>query len=227
MSATVIEPRPTTMPDPAVFRGRARWAAAALVVTGSALQVLEFLWENPPDDNATRVHQWVADPGSTAASMTAGLLAVPFLLGGFAVMLAVTRRHSPRLSAAAAAALVAAMVGLAGVHGVEMTAFAQATSGQVPAAVSVLDGEHVVAPFVALLLLFLGGAVVGTLLLAAAIWRSPLLPRAAALGVVAFAALDFAVSTPVVSHLVALANGVVVAWAVVTGYVRRAGGSAE
>jgi len=40
----------------------------------------------------------VADPGSIAASMSLGLLAVPFLLGGFAILVAITRPHSHRLA---------------------------------------------------------------------------------------------------------------------------------
>lgn len=131
------------------------------VILGAALQVVEFALENPPDDNKVRVAGWISHPASTAASMTLGLIAVPFLLGGFAVMLSLTRRRSPRLSAAAAVALVCAMVGLAAVHGVELTAFAQATSGQVPAAMSMLDGDHVVAPVIAVMVMFLGGAVLG------------------------------------------------------------------
>jgi hypothetical protein len=226
MSTIVIE-RTSQRASAPVFTGAGRWAAAALVVAGAALQVVEFLLASASDDNKARVDYWISHPSSTAASMTAGLLAVPFLLGGFAVMLSLTRRHSRRISAAAAAALVAAMVGLAGVHGVEMTAFTQATSGHAPAALSMLDGDHVVAPLVALMVLFLAGAVVGTVLLTVAIWRSPLLPRVAAAGVLAFAVLDFAVGSPVVSHVVALANSLVIAWAVITGYVRDPRGGAE
>lgn len=48
------------------------------------------------------------------------------------------------------------------------------------------------------------------------------MPRIAAIGVVAFAVLDFAVGNPLVSHLLAFANGFVMAWAVVSGYSRRA-----
>ena len=40
--------------------------------------------------------------------------------------------------------------------------------------------------------MFLGGAVLGTLTLAAAVWRSPLVPRVVAAFILAFAALDFA-----------------------------------
>jgi DNA-binding NarL/FixJ family response regulator len=136
-------------------------------------------------------------------------LAVPFLLIGFAVLLRITYCHSRRLSVIAGAFLACAMVGLAAVHGAEMTAFATATGGDRAAAVSMLDGDHVVAPMVVLLVLFLGGAVLGTITLAVAMWRSPLLPRVAAVGVIAFAVLDFALGSPVVSHVVALLNAFV------------------
>jgi hypothetical protein len=204
------------------FTPAGRWAAAAVLVTGATLQVVEFALEDPPDDNKARVAEWVAHPDRIAASMTAGLVAVPFLLLGFAVLVVITREHSRRLAIAAGVLLVLAMCGLAAIHGAEMTAFSQATGGHPVSAVSVLDSDNVVAPMVALLLMFLGGALLGTLALAAAIWRSPRLPRIAAVGVIAFAVLDFALGAPLVSHVVALANALVLAWAVVTAYSRTA-----
>jgi hypothetical protein len=218
MTTVVIHPPATEAP---LLRGRARWAAASLLVIGAGLQVAEFLLENPPESNTVRVAQWVADPGRVAASMSVGLLAVPFLLAGFLVLVAVVRQHSRRLAIAAGGLLILAMVGLAGVHGFEMGAFSLATSGQPAAAVAMLDVAQPVAPLLVLMGLFLGGAVLGTLVLAVAMWRSPLLPRVAAVGVVAFAVVDFAVGSPLVSHLLAFANSFVLAWAVGSGYSRQ------
>jgi len=121
----------------------------------------------------------------------------------------------------AAALLGLAMVGLAAVHGVEIAAFSLATSGHPAEAAAVLDGGQVVAPMVTLMVMFLAGAVLGTLTLAAAIWRSPLLPRLAAIGVIGFAVLDFALGSPLVSHLVAFANSLLIGWAVVSDYSRK------
>jgi hypothetical protein len=225
-SITINRKQPPTAGSP-VYTGAARWVAATVLVTGAALQVAEFVLENPPDDNAARVAHWVAHPTATAASMALGLAAVPFLLAGFATVLRVTWVHSRRLSVVSGAFLAAAMVGLAAVHGAELTAFATATGGDRSAAVAMLDGDHVVAPMVVLLVMFLGGAVLGTLTLTAAIWRSPLLPRIAAVGVLAFAVLDLAAGAPLVSHAVALVNALVLAWAVVTGFTRSPGAGAQ
>ncbi len=48
--------------------------------------------------------------------------------------------------------------------------------------------------------MFLGGAVLGTVTLAAAAWRSPLVPRIVPVFMLAFAVLDFAAGLGVVSH---------------------------
>jgi hypothetical protein len=227
MSTITINRQRTGTADRPVYTGRARGAAAAVIVTGAALQVAEFVFENPSDDNATRVAHWVDHPTATAASMCCGLAAVPFLLAGFLILLRITRLRSPRLSIVAGGFLISAMVGLGAVHGAEMIAFSTATAGHPATAVAMLDGSHVVAPMVLLLVMFLGGAVLGTLTLAVAMWRSPLLPRIAAVGVIAFAVLDFAVGSPLVSHLVALANASVVAWAIVTGHSRGSRAAAQ
>jgi hypothetical protein len=227
MSSIIVTPRPAAPPaGPLTTRSR-RWTTAGVLVTGAALQVVEFLLERAPDDPAQRVAWWVEHQDRTAAAMSCGLLAVPFLLWGFAAVLSLTVRESGRLSVAAGALLTLAMVGLAGVHGVEMTGFALAASGDTAAAVSVMAVTQPVAPLVVLLVIFLGGAVLGTLTLATAIWRSSALPRVAALGVVAFAVLDFAVSSSLVSHVVALANSGVLAWAVVSGRSQRGSGASQ
>src|SRR5690242_16618267 len=64
---------------------RTRWVVATVVVLGPLLQLVEFALENPPDDNAARVATWVDEPGRIGISMGAGLLAIPFLLGGIGV----------------------------------------------------------------------------------------------------------------------------------------------
>ena len=52
MSTIVIERSTATDPIPTRV---GRLAAATVLVTGAALQVVEFALENPPDDNAIRV----------------------------------------------------------------------------------------------------------------------------------------------------------------------------
>lgn len=226
MSTVIVEhrARPTTSHP---FTGRARWAAAALLVTGAALQVIEFLLERSPNGNAARVAYWADHLTRIGLSESAGLLAVPFLIGGFAVSIALTRRRSPRLAWTAACALTCAMVGLAAVHGLEMTAYGLVRTGNTAAAIAALDSPDLGLPGPVLMTLFLGGAVLGTLTLAAAQWRSPLVPRVVPVFVVAFAVLDFAVGWGVVSHSVALLGNAILAWAVMTGYSRTAPNAAE
>jgi hypothetical protein len=75
MSPVVIETKPTTTPVRHPFTGGARWAAAAVLVTGPVRQVVEFLFENLADDNAARVAWWLAHPALITGSQIAGLLA--------------------------------------------------------------------------------------------------------------------------------------------------------
>ncbi|MGH8971474.1 MAG: hypothetical protein ACRDV1_16160, partial [Actinomycetes bacterium] len=161
-------------------------------------------------------------------SMAAGLLAVPFLIGGFAVLVVLCLDRSPRLARTAAVFLTFAMVGLAAVHGLELAAYGLTRSGDTAAAVSVLELEDPGLPGAVLFVTFLAGAAFGTLALVAAMWWSPLLPRVVPFLVLGFAVLDFALGFGLVAHLVNVAAAAVVAWAVVTGYSRdsRSGGTA-
>jgi hypothetical protein len=220
MSSIVFEPR-SAVEVRHPFTGTSRWIAAALVTVGALLQVVEFLLETPLDDNAARVAYWADHTSQIAASQAAGLLAIPFLIGGFGVMVALSRDSSRRLAWTAAAFLTCAMVGLAAIHGLEMSAAGLVRGGNPAAAVSVLNGDNIGAPGIVLFILFLGGAALGTLTIAGALWRSPLAPRIVPVLILAFAVLDFAVGQPVVSHVVALVNGFILAWAVVTGYSRK------
>jgi hypothetical protein len=221
MSSADLDPQASAASVHRPFSGPSRWVAAVLVTTGALLQVVEFLLESPLDDNTARVAYWAEHASRIAASQAAGLLAIPFLIGGFGVMVALSRERSPRLAWTAAAFLTCAMVGLAAIHGLEMAAAGLVRGGNPAAAVSVLNGDTIGAPGIVLFILFLGGAALGTLTIAAALWRSPLVPRAVPVLILLFAVLDFAVGLPVESHLVALVNGFILAWAVVTGYSRQ------
>ena len=217
---TVIVETETTSPKP-VFERRNRWVAAALVTIGAALQVVEFVLEPAGQDTSkARVAWWLEHPDRMDWSQAAGLLAIPFLIGGFAVMVALTLRDSRRLSSVAAVALTFAMTGLAAIHGFELAARAAAESGSTGTAVSILDASDLGAPGIVLFVMFLGGALVGTLTVYVALWRSPYVPRLAVVLGGAFVALDLFLGMPVPGHLAALASGLVLAWAIVTGYSR-------
>lgn len=210
-----------TAPSRRGFEGRVRWLAAALLVIGPLLQVVEFALENPPDDNSLRVSNWVANMPRTEVSMAAGLLAVPFLIGAIAVLVLLIRDRSPRLALAAAAFMTFAMVGLGAVHGVELGAFGLAASGNRAAALSVLESNNVGLGGIVLLVMFLGGAALGTVTLAVAVWRSPLVPRVVTVFLLAFAVLDFIAGQGIVSHVVNLIGFAIAAAAVLTAYSRE------
>jgi hypothetical protein len=210
MSTIIVEQRrPPAVARP--FTGRGRWAAAALLVTGAALQVVEFLLSGPLNDTTARVAYWQQHLTQIGLSEAVGLLAVPFLLGWVAVTVALARVRSPRLAWTAGCAMVCAMVGLAGL----------VRAGNPAAAVTGLNASDVGLPGIVLFVIFLGGAALGTVTMSIALWRSPLVPRVAPVLILAFAVLDFALGWGVISHVVALAGGAVLAWAVLTGYSRK------
>jgi hypothetical protein len=220
MSTVIVQQRrPDTASHP--FAGRARWAAATLLVTGAALQVAEFLLSGPLDDTRVRVAYWEQHLTQIGLSEAVGLLAVPFLLGWVAVIVALTRVRSPRLAWTAGCFMVCALVGLAAVHGAEMMAYGLVRGGDSAAAVTTLEASNVGLPGIVLFVLFLGGAAVGTVTMSIAMWRSPLVPRIAPVLILAFSVLDFAFGWGVISHVVALAAGAVLAWAVLTDYSRQ------
>lgn len=95
MSTIIVQPRRPDAPG-RPFAGRARWVAA-LLVTGALLQVVEFLLENPLDDTPAPVDYWAHHLSRIGLSESVGLLAVPFLIGSFAVVVALARVRSPRL----------------------------------------------------------------------------------------------------------------------------------
>jgi len=98
MSAIAIDPEnDNTLVQP-VFTDAARWLAAIVLITSLLLQAIEFLLETGSDDNAARVAFWAAHPGQAGLSVASGLLAVPFLLGGSAALVALTQAGSRRLS---------------------------------------------------------------------------------------------------------------------------------
>jgi hypothetical protein len=205
-----------------VFTGTGRWLAAVVVaVAGPVLQAIEFALEGDAGEPVARVADWAANPARIGLAMASGFLAVPFLICGVAVLVALTRQHSRRLAWLAATFMTFGMAGLAAVHGYEMAAYGLVQSGNQTAAIAVLNGDTLGVPGAVLLLTFFGGAALGTITLAVAAWRSPFVPRIVVVFMLAFAALDFAAGYGVASHLVNLAGFVILAGALVRGYSRR------
>jgi hypothetical protein len=221
VSVTTTEPQ-IAAPAPAMpFVGAARWRAACLLVTGAALQVVEFVCERPAKTTGARLDWWTAHPDRLGVSQAAGTLAIPFLIGAVLMMWRLARAQSPKLATIAASALMCAMVGLSAIHGLELAASMALKAGHRPAAATILDGTNVGLPGAVLFVLFLGGALLGTVTMDIALWRSRFVPRLAVVFAVAFIVFDFAIGWGVVSHTFALLSGIVLAWAVVTGYARE------
>lgn len=221
MVESVVEPKPPDRMVSQVFVGRMRWLAAGVLVAGALLQAVEFLVGNFSTETAARVAYWAAHQRRIELSMISGLLAVPFLFGGFAVLATLSWPNSPRLAWTAATLLTFAMVGLAGIHGYELAAYGLVRSGNLAAAAATLNGDSLGLPGAVFFLMFLSGAVFGTVALAAAVWRSRYVPRIVAACIIAFAILDFVLGQGVASHLVNLLGFSIAAGALVLGYVRQ------
>ena len=221
MSSVIIERSSAEDQRRPVFTGAGKWFAAALLLFGSLLQMAEFLLVPANVEPAARVAYWASNLTRVGVSMTVGLLAVPLLIGGFAVLVALTRGRSPRLAWTAGSLMILAMVGLAAIGGAEQAAYWLTLGGDQQAAAKLLNAGDVGLPGAVLMVLFLGGAVLGSLTLAVAMWRSPYLPRIAAVGVVLFVVVDIAVGQPVIGHVISVIWSAISAWAVLTGYVRH------
>ena len=210
--------RPSLSPP---IQGSARWAAVILLTAGSLLQVVEFLLEPSTDSTDQRLAWWADHPTQISLSQAVGIVAIPFMIGGFWTMGRLVREHSRRTTAVAVSMLTAGMVGLAIVHGVELVANWLVQAGQVDAARVVLEGNDTGAATIATMVLFLGGAMVGSLVLLFPLVRSPYVPRLAPALLALFMVLDFALGSGVAGHVAGFGGGVVLAWAVVVGYVRQ------
>ncbi len=136
------------------------------------------------------------------------------------VFVLLTEQASKRVAWAGGIFAACGMLGLAAAHGFEGAAYGLLRSGNAGAATAALAGDDLGLPGITLLVLFLGGASLGLISLAVAVWRSPLLPRIVAPLMLAFAVLDFALGYAVVSHVVNLIGFGIAAAAVVSGYSR-------
>jgi hypothetical protein len=221
MPTATVEPTNFGQSLRPVFSAAMRRPIAGLLVAGPLLQMVEFLLETGTDDSAARVAFWAAHPTRTGLALAAGTLAVPFLLCGAAVLVALTLADSRRLAWLGGACLTFGLVGLGAAHGYELAAYGLAQSGELAAATAALNGDNLGLPGAVFFLMFLGGAALGTLALAAAAWRSRLVPRIVPVLMLAFAVLDFAAGQAIISHLVNLAGFTVLAAAVAAGYSRQ------
>ncbi len=206
-------------PEYPVARGL-RWPAAVVLLLGGGLQLTEFLLEPEQSDSHARVQWWLTHGTRLQLSQALGLVAVLLLLIGVCVLWRLAREDSRRLASVALVMTASAMVGLAAVHGIELAAYWAARSAGESAAVSILDVQSPGIAGTVGFIMFLPMAVIGNLVMAVALWRSRYVPRPVAWLLVAFVLLDFVAGQGVISHATTFAQGILLAWAVVTGYQR-------
>lgn len=218
MSAVVVE---TAAPPVS------RWALSVLPLTGAALQLAEFLLEPPADGPSERVANWVAHPDRTGISMAVGMIAIPLLIGGFVALARLTAERSRILAWTAFALLAASMSGLGTVHGLEGVAYAFVLNGDPEAALQVLRLEDLGLFGIVVMVMFLGGALLGMLTLAVALWRSPLVPWVVPVLLVAFGLADLVFGMPVIGHSIGVLWALALAVAVLRGYGRMSRQAAQ
>lgn len=229
MSSSIVIESP--VPGPArptpVFAGASRWVVAAALLGAGVTQMVGQLLEVEEDKAAPRVAYWASHTTSTGVTMTLWLVSVPLFIGSVAALIALTRQSSRRLAWIGGSCMIVALTGLAAVIGLELGAYWRVLAGDLAGATGVLDSKDFGLPGVVLLAMFIGGAMIGSVLLAVAMWRSPLLPRVTAVLLVAFAVTDMLLGRAEIGHVLNLAWSAVAAWAVLTAYVRRPRGAAQ
>ncbi|MGB8385034.1 MAG: hypothetical protein WCG47_27980 [Dermatophilaceae bacterium] len=158
----------------------ARWGAAAALSLGGLLWMLAEVTHL--DGSGVDFMQWVAaNPTLAGLTLVSDFVGTALLMFALPVWLLLARQGSPRLAWAGAIAGVFGMTAQAMIHGVEVASYIVSTDGRIDKATfdSVLNGSGGGIPFAVFMVMFLGGAFVGTALTMVALWRARTLPRGA------------------------------------------------
>ena len=199
------------MPDtPVIDRPRTALLCVCLIAAPLAETIEQVLSPLTGGTTADDLAAIAAAPGRFMASVLIGLLGTALLLPA---LLGLARRgsdRSPVLALLAAIAIGASSLGFAGVRMAQGFEYALARSGMPRAdAAALFDAGTGTVVALALTVAFLGGTVVGTVLLAIALWRSHRVPIGALVLLLLFPLVDLALPArpgPVISHLVLLAS---------------------
>ncbi len=182
---------------------------AACLVAAPLCEVVEAVLSPLSGTTTTADLEGIAAHQPTfVVSVLVGLVGTALYVPAFLGLLRRTAARSPRLSLVASVLVVASMLGFAGVR-MGQAAELQAVREGLPTSQAAALVDHLSANPVGavLLVMFLGGTVVGMLLLAAAVWRSGRFPRPAVVLLVLFPFVDLALAGhvgAVVSHLLLL-----------------------
>jgi hypothetical protein len=155
-----------------------RVAASATLVLAAGVPLVSHVTQPTLPGTEDAVAWAAADAGTAELTKLLDVLALPFLFGAALVYVLLSRQGSPRLAYAGGALLGCGLVGLSAVEGYEALAVSLAGDPRTDrdGLVTALDQTEGAAAMLMLVLL-LGGALVGTLLLAGAFWRSGAVPR--------------------------------------------------
>jgi len=206
-----------TAADPAAspaarFTRLGRLAAAGTLVVGAAFQVVAFALIPDYDKTVDRLDWIAAHSAQAQASKTFDVLAVPFLLGGVIVYVLLTRDRAPRLAWTGGILLGLGMCGLMAVQGYETLEFALVLDGRFDhAALADVVDNLSIAPQVVMGIMFIVCAVLGVLVISAALWRSRAVPRGVPVVLVLFLLTDVPLSQPLIAHVIALAGALWIA----------------
>jgi hypothetical protein len=186
---TATANRTVPAPRPADVRRLDRRVAAILMPIGPA--AVAILRVRLPADPS-------AHPGAQRIVVWLGLVAVLTLLPGALAAIRLLRRYTPRLATGIAALLVPGYLGMTALIAADAGALAAIDLGMPAGGVTALSEAVVAVPTMAILVLvFVVGHILGTLLLGIAALRAGVIPRPVA---VALAASQFA-------HLAAVIGG--------------------
>lgn len=198
----------------------AAWTAVAVLVGAPSLQLASHLIEPTPQDTTARL-TWISE-NATAATLAKSLdlVAVPVLLAVAVVYVLLSKQRSPRLSYMGGVLFATGLVGLAAVEGFETFAFVAVADGRFElSALADVGDNQFAGPGAVMMVMFLLPGFIGLLVLAAALWRSASVPRAAVVLLIAAFLIDvFVVEAGVaphwIPHAVTLLSGLWIAGAI-------------
>jgi hypothetical protein len=214
-TAAAIVRAPDPRAGPATrFTLAGRLAAVGTLVLGAGFQLAAFIAEPRHDETIDRF-EWIADnPERADLAKLFDVLAMPFLFGTVIVYVLLSRERSRRLAYAAGILLGCGMVGLAIVQGYESFAFTAVQDGSFGLEALAHAFEETSPAAVAMLLLFLPGALFGLLAFTVALWRSRAVPRGAVLLIPSFIIVDGFLSRGLEGHAISFAAACWIASAV-------------
>lgn len=182
-------------------RGITRWAAAILLPIGpAAVAVLRYVLPyDTVDDTSTMAAKVIAEPGRASVVLWVGLLAILTLVPAAYAVGRLTRRRAPKLTLVALALLIPGYLALGWLAGGDQLLWAGADAGMNAGDVTRIAGAvHPTGEIAGVF--FVLGHVVGTVLLGAAMWRSRVVARWAAVAVMASQPVHIVAAVIVPNH---------------------------